>query len=296
MTASREHTIVVGLDRSDPGRAAVEYAAELAVRKHLPLRLVHADEPAQYALRPMPGRTVDIHGVLHNAAQRLVDETFEVLSLVYPTLPISVRLERGSPVEILLEESASAAVVVVGSRGSGGFTDLVIGSTPLHLASRSHCPVVAVPTPPSNEQPLHGVVVGVDGSEVSREAVVSALQAASELDEPLTAVHAWTDPARTGAGVMLPLVYDPQLVNEEERRVLAEAMAGWAEKFPEVEVTQKVVRDHPVRALVAAASGARLLVVGSHGRGSVRSTLLGSVSHGVLHHATGPVEVVRHQA
>jgi nucleotide-binding universal stress UspA family protein len=91
---------------------------------------------------------------------------------------------------------------------------------------------------------------------------------------------------------MLPLVYDPVLVNDEEQLVMAESMAGWSEKFPDVAVEHRVVRDHPVHALVGAADNARLLVVGSRGRGSLRSLLLGSVSHGVLHHATSPVAVV----
>ena len=91
---------------------------------------------------------------------------------------------------------------------------------------------------------------------------------------------------------MLPLVNDPRLVNDEERVAMAESMAGWSEKYPDVKVEHRVVRDHPVHALVAAAGHAQLLVVGSRGRGTLRSLLLGSVSHGVLHHATGPVAVV----
>ena len=291
MTVIQERTVVVGLDRSDAGRAAVEYAAELAVRRHLPLRLVHAYEPSQYDVRPQPGVPPKLHGVVHNASQRLVDETIEVLSVVYPAVEISSRLQPGSAVDLLVEESTAAAAIVVGCRGSGGFTDLIVGSTTLHLTSRAHCPVVAVPAPRSGEPTRHGVVVGVDGSDVSIEAIEAAFQAAAEMEEPLLALHAAPDPA---PALMLPLAYDP--VYEDERTVMTEAMATWVEKYPDVRVAQRVVRDHPVRALVQASAGARLLVVGSRGRGSVKSALLGSVSHGVLHHATGPVEVVRHGA
>jgi nucleotide-binding universal stress UspA family protein len=283
--------VVVGLDRSDQGRAAVEYAAARAMRRHLPLRLVHAFEPSQYAVRSTVGWTPDLHGVLRNSAQRLVDETTEVLAMVYPDLELQTRLEPGSAVEILVEESEHADTVVVGSRGSGGFADLIIGSTTLHVASQARCPVVAVPSPPDGEAPRHGVVVGVDGSALSESAIGFALQVASELDEPLVALHAWTDPARLGPGLMLPLVYDPALVADEEGLVLAESMAGWAEKYPDVRIENKVTRGHAVQALTAEARNARLLVVGSRGRGSVRS-MIGSVSHGVLHHATGPVAVV----
>lgn len=153
-----------------------------------------------------------------------------------------------------------------------------------------------MPAPATSEPERHGVVVGVDGSPVSDHAVALAFEAASELHEDLLALHAWTDPASNGAGVMVPLVYDPALVNAEERLVMAEAMAGWSEKYPDVSVTHRVVRDHPVPALVEAASTARLLVVGCRGRGPLASALLGSVSHGVLHRSTGPVMVVRPEA
>lgn len=296
MTVTRERSVVVGLDRSDAGRAAVEHAAELAVRRNLPLRLVHAFEPSQYDVRPRVTWTPDMHGVLRNAAQRLVDDTVEVLTVVYPTLRLTTRLQAGSAVETLVDESRSAEVVVVGSRGSGGFYDLLVGSTTLHLASHACCPVVAVPAPAPGEPERHGVVVGVDGSPLSEHAVALAFEAADELHEDLTALHAWTDPSSAGAGVMVPLVYDPALVNAEERVVMAEAMAGWSEKFPDVTVRHIVVRDHPVPALVEASATARLLVVGCRGRGPLRSALLGSVSHGVLHRSTCPVMVVRTEA
>ena len=143
--------------------------------------------------------------------------------------------------------------------------------------------------------PRHGVVVGVDGSPRSAAALRFAFEAASVLDEPLVAVHAWTDPALSAPQVPLPLVYDPALVAHEERLVMAESMAGFAEDFPDVKVECRVVHDHAVHALTAAGALARLLVVGSRGRGAFGALFLGSVSHGVLHHARGPVAVVHGQ-
>jgi nucleotide-binding universal stress UspA family protein len=182
---------------------------------------------------------------------------------------------------------------VLGSRGSGDFVDLMIGSTTLHVASQAHCPVIAVPAPREGGPSRHGVVVGVDGSPDSENAIDVAFQLAAETHEPLRAVRAWADPAVLGPGAMLPLVYDPALVTQEERLVLAEAMAGWSEKYPDVAVEQHVLRGHPVATLLRAGAEARYLVVGARGRGPLRSLLLGSVSHGVLHHADGPVVVVR---
>ena len=90
----------------------------------------------------------------------------------------------------------------------------------------------------------------------------------------------------------MPLVHDPLDYKWVQERALAESMAGWAEKYPDVEVSRRLVHEHPVRALAAAAKDARLLVVGCRGRGALRTMLLGSVSHGVLHLATCPVAVV----
>ena len=199
-------------------------------------------------------------------------------------------------VQLLVEESRTADVVVVGACGSGGFADLVIGSTTLHLASQAHCPVLAVPVPVEQRPHRHGVVVGVDGSPVSTEAVGAAFEWAAELRSRCTrSTHGPTRRAVV-AGVMMPLVFDPALVEAEQRRVVAETTAGWAEKYPEVQLTTSVLRGHPVRTLTSAATYASLLVVGSRGRSALASTLLGSVSHGVLHHATSPVLVVRHES
>lgn len=292
MNEVTRNAVVVGVDQSYAGRAAIEYAAKLAKSRHLPLRLVHAVEAPLYPLRQVIGHTFDVEGSIRRSAQRLVEDTVEVLHGVYPTLDITAVLPTGAATEALLEESKHAHTVVVGSRGSGGFTGLVMGSTAMHVAAHAACPVIAIPDPPDAEAPRRGIVVGIDGSATSESAVAYALEMASEAGEPLLALHSWYDPARTGVGRMMPLGYDPAEVVQEERLSLAESMAGWQEKFPDVAVDQKVVYGHPVPALVAAASAASLLVVGSRGRGALRSLVLGSVSHGVLHRATGPVAVV----
>lgn len=287
-----EQAVVVGVDWSDAARAAIEYAASDAADRHLPLRLVHVIEPPMYPVRPVMGRIDDLDLVLRKAGQRLLDEAIEVLALAYPAVRVTGEVRHGAALEVLVEESRSAERLVVGSRGAGLFGELLVGSTALQAVSLAACPVVVVPVPPSRDLPRHGVVVGADGSSLSQDALAFAFDAASVLDEPLVAVHAWTDPARLAPHAQLPLVYDPELVAQEERLVLAESMAGFADTYPDVKVEHRVVHDHPVHALTTAATLARLLVVGSRGRGPVGALFLGSVSHGVLHHATGPVAVV----
>lgn len=121
------------------------------------------------------------------------------------------------------------------------------------------------------------VVVGVDGSKSG-----------------LVAVHAWTHPVSTGPGDMLPLVYDVNGVEAEEQRVLAESVAGWCDRYPEVPVAHRLVRGPTRTTLIdESARGAPLLVVGARGRDGFAGLLLGSVSQAVLHHAGCPVAVIR---
>lgn len=292
MKSAQRDTVVVGVDHSEAALAAVHYAAELAARRHLRLHVVHAFESSELTVRATIAWTADLEAALRGSAERLMETATAGLATRYPELDVTTRLDPGPRVAALLEESERAETLVVGSRGAGGFVGLAVGSTTLQVASHAHCPVVAVRAAVPGQPPRHGVVVGVDGSELSEAAVEYAMQAASEVGESVLALHAWNQPAQLGPGLQLPVVYDPALVEEEERLLLAESMAGWSEKYPDVPIEARVVRGHPVHCLAQEAAHARLLVVGSRGRGAVRSLVLGSVSHGVLHHAAGPVAVV----
>jgi nucleotide-binding universal stress UspA family protein len=300
MNSTTRHPVVVGIDRSHYSRAALRYAAQMAHRQRRPLRVVHAFEPAHSSVRPLIGRSAELTDVFRNSAQRLCDEALETLAVAYADLEVSVRLEPGLVVETLLDESDGAEVMVLGRRGVGGFASLLLGSTTLQVTGHARCPVITVPKARDGEPPREGVVVGIDGSEISERAVEYAFRAASELDEKLILLHAWDDPATTmGIAMMAPGVYDSSwfesdaVLEVEEQLLLAESVAGWSEKYPDVHVERKVVRRHPVVALVEESASASLVVVGCRGQGTLRSMALGSVSHGVLHHASGPVAVVR---
>ena len=292
MDTKARHPVVVGLDRSLHAWAAVEHAAALADRHRVPLLLLHAYDPSQLGVRSAAGWSADPDDVLRNFAERLVADVADVVKASNHNLELLARMEPGNPSDMLLEESAGATAVVLGSRGTGGVAELLLGSTTLYVAARARCPVIAVPAPDETALAKRGVVVGVDGSALAEAAVRYAFEAAADISEPLTALHAWRDVTRTGTGRMMPLGYDPAQVVEEERLLLSESIAGWREKFPDVEVHQTVSLGDPVTTLVRHSREARLLVVGCRGRGSVRSAFLGSVSHGVLHRATVPVAVV----
>jgi nucleotide-binding universal stress UspA family protein len=279
--------VVLGLAAS--GRtAALELAGDLAALRHRRLRVVHAVRFALPTARGAGGRPVvsaDPRG------KAVVNAAVDAVLAAHPGLHVTGHLVTGEPSDLLVEFSSVADTVVVGLRGAGGLADLVVGSTTTSLAARASCPVVAVPATFTGA-PGHDVVVGIDGRPESEPVVAEAFRLATETGERLIAVHAWVDPATLGHGAMLPLVHDRRLVSDEEERLLATSVAGWAEKYPDVVVDLRTVRERPTVALLAAAAHARLLVVGRHGHPRARSLVLGSVSQAALHHAPCPVVVV----
>ena len=200
---------------------------------------------------------------------------------------------RGQAAAALVEVSARADTVVVGSRGRGSVGAAVAGSTSLQVAAHASCPVVVVRTLSTATPTLSRVVVGVDGSPVSSEAIGYAFAQASQREVGLTVVHAWDVEFVEGAIAVASTSDLWKRLGDEERALTAESVAGWAEKYPDVDVRTHVVRGHPVDVLVSESEGAELVVVGSRGRGGFSGLLMGSVSHGVLHRAQSPVAVVR---
>ncbi|MEU4410933.1 universal stress protein [Streptosporangium sp. NPDC023963] len=278
--------IVVGTDGSAPATAAVRWAAEDAARSGAALKIVHVREPWNaLVLLSGTGEENDsaehAHRVLAAAAQRARDHT--------PDIKITTALATGAVVERLKSESERADVLVIGSRGVGGFAGLVLGSVGLALAGHAAGPVVIVRAP---VRTAHGViVVGFDGSEHSQAALEYAFARAQQHGSRLRAVHAWQMP------VLSPyaLGYSPALksVFADEAEAARRLLAPCREKYPDVAVKESIVCDHPVRVLSDASRRADLVVVGSRGLGGFGSAVLGSVSHGVLHRAHCPVAVVR---
>ena len=211
---------------------------------------------------------------------------------VAPELDIEQVEVTGYPAPVLLGESAHAEIVVLGDRGLGGFTGLLIGSVSVEVTAHASCPVIVVrgPEPDRTVPRPEPVVVGVDGSPTSEAATAFAFEAASLRGVPLVAVHVWRDVLVDAT--MAPLL-DWDVIDSDEREVLAERLAGWSEKYPDVPVRRLVARDRPARTLVEESGRAQLVVVGSRGRGGFHGLLLGSVSQALLHHAHCPVAVVR---
>ncbi|MFG3707683.1 universal stress protein [Micromonospora sp. NPDC047670] len=291
MTINTGAPVVVGVDGSAAGLDAVRVAAREAARRQRPLRVVHAFIwPLTNApLDPVPGAPADA-GLRHQA-ERYVAEAVAEAGKAAPEVAVTGAVVDGAATSVVLDESREAALVVLGHRGLGGFAGLLIGSVTVQVSAHALCPVMVVRGEPRADGP---VVVGVDGSECSTEAVGFAFEEASRRGAPLLAVQAWLHPTPVGPGEILPLVYDLDAYAAEQERTLAESLAGFAERYPDVPVRHRLVRGTPARVLVEESKAAQLVVVGARGRGPLSGLLLGSVSHAVLHHAHSPLVIVRH--
>jgi nucleotide-binding universal stress UspA family protein len=199
---------------------------------------------------------------------------------------------------VLVSESKSAQLVVLGSRGLGGFGSLVLGSVAVAVSAHAYCPVVVIHADKDGGvPPAEGhVLVGLDGSELSDAAMNFACEAAAARAVPLVAVHTWFDIDVSATWASLPSTIDWDYLQAEEEREFAERVSAWQAKFPGVEIRPLVVRDRPGPALLTHAEGAQLVVVGSRGRGALVGMGLGSVSQTLVHRARCPVAVVRKAA
>ncbi|MCO5967787.1 universal stress protein [Actinoallomurus soli] len=281
--------IVVGADGSDQSLRAVEWAAEEAERRALPLRIVHAEAEWMYDT-PVDPRLGGVRELLLTGGKELLARAEAVARERAPGVAVSAETAPGQVARVLLERAGDSAMVVLGGHGMGAATGLLLGSSTLQVVTHAKVPTVVVRDLEPAER--REIVVGVEGPAVSEPAVGFAFEEAALREARLRAVHVWTYPASSGPGDMRPLVYDPRLVAEEELRLVEASLAAWRDKFPEVEVVFDVEHGRPVRILGGASARADLLVVGTRGRGGFTGLLLGSVSHGLLHHAHCPLAVV----
>jgi nucleotide-binding universal stress UspA family protein len=289
---SQSGPIVVGYDGSQASQEALRWATAQAVREHAPLRIVQVLE-LFVALRPVPGATVPEQS-LRAAATQMLETVAEGIRSRHPELSVETEVVEQTPVPVLLAESEHARMMVLGTRGLGGWTGLLLGSVAVQVAAHAACPVIVTPAdirPRMQEKPT--IVVGVDGSKLSAQAVDFALRQAEWTGDRVLAVHAWHSPATTYDGGLGPLVFDPVEIEESAKVLVAESLAGVIEDHPDVGLDTRLISGQPARALLIAAESADLLVVGSRGHGGFAGLMLGSVSQGVLHHAHCPVAIVR---
>lgn len=288
--------VLVGFDGSASSRHAVEVALVEARLRARPLRLVHAFEwPVEDVLlgrgRVPTRRIVDD---VRSRAETWFARELAAVAEDAPDVDVTGAFEEVPAARLLVDASREAELVVLGSRGLGGFAGLLLGSVSAQVAAHAASPVLVHRAPAEHESPPAGhVVVGVDGSAGSETALRVAFEEAALRGTALEGVHAWHLPAPWGPGDPWALAPDAEVAGQEAEALLAEALAGFAEKFPDVPVTRRVVRERPAAALLDAARHAALVVVGSRGHGGFTGLLLGSTGQNLLHHAPCPVLVAR---
>lgn len=282
-------TWVVGLDGSDCAANALEWAAVNAGGRATDLELVTAWQTPVIGAYPMSAPVVvpfdDVE--LHDAAARDVATiAAEIAERV--DVPVVATVGHGGPAQVLLEASASSALLVIGSRGRGGFARLLLGSTSTQCATHASVPTVIVPTDGKPER-VQKILVGFDGSVNSMVALRWAIRFASPGGTVL-ATWVWdATPLAVGADAFF--FPDASDLAAERFNYLVESVASEAREAG-VTLEREFVRGTPRAALAEQAEHVDLVVVGARGHGAVGAALLGSVSTWLLHHVHRPIAVV----
>ncbi|WP_406346741.1 universal stress protein [Streptomyces sp. NBC_00648] len=278
--------ITAGIDGSRESVDAADWAAREAVRRGLPLHLLHVDEG-------MAGRThmpeLDVPAERERTA---LDRAAVQLAYSHPTLEIRPARALGQPAVTLVEAAETSEALVLGSRGFTGLAAFMVGSVALDATARAACPVVLVRAGerPEDERedgvvggPYRPVVLGLDLARPCDELLAYAFDAAASRHAPLQVLHAWAVPLVPSADADDPVA--------EKARALVAVLAPWKQKYPDMDVREQSVHGRAGHHLLMASTKASLLVIG---RRADAGTRIGPVAHSVIHHVLCPVAVVPH--
>ena len=287
--------VVVGVDGSPGSKVAVQWAARDAELRNVPLTLVHvlpatAGTWLESSLVPAWMRGQRERG------RQAIDEALKIAgeSAQRGSAQIDCAMPSAITVPTLVDMSKDADLIVVGCLGTGTLRGRHMGSVSSGLIYHAHCPVAVIHdgVQLNADAARAPVLVGIDGSRESELATAIAFDEASRRKVGLTALHAWSDVSVLNAFASFSGPGWPALRAVEDE-ILAERLAGWGERYPDVPVSRLIERDEPARGIVDASESAQLVVVGGHGRGGFAGMLLGSVSAAVVLLARVPVIVAR---
>lgn len=283
----KRREIVVGIDGSPASQAALVWASAEAARRGCELTVLQAFDWHVFGARaPIGGPLAD--DARHRAEQVIAAAVADAKAIA-PQLTVHGQALLGAPGPTLVAAAKQVELVVVGSRGRGGFASLLLGSVSQQVATHATAPVVVVRGRP---EPVGPIVVGVDGSDASHEALGIAFDEAGRRQTRIVAVRVY----------MLPITWGnetPTFVEDREDRrrfeleALLDDLAPWKEKYAETPIEAVVVEGHTAGALIGLSHTAQLVVVGTRGHGGFAGLLLGSVSLQLLHHAECPVLIAR---
>ncbi|MGV0792181.1 universal stress protein [Mycolicibacterium sp. XJ1819] len=286
-----EFGILVGVDGSPESNSAVRWATGEAQMRNLPLTLMHVVAPIVVSW-PVASLHSSINEWQEQNASKVLDDARRIVAdSAGDSSPPVVRTEtvHTDIASGLVTASRDAYMTVVGDRGMGAFGRAILGSVSSGLVHHGHGPIAIIHSDQDHRpDPGLPVLVGIDGSPASEEAIELAFDEASRRKVELVALHAWSD-----VGVIPVSDADWRLYEDQGQAVLAERLSGWQERYPDVSVRRVVVGDQPARWLVDESDKAQVVIVGSRGRGRLAGMLLGSVGSKVAQAAKSPVIVVR---
>ncbi|MGW5140837.1 universal stress protein [Nocardia beijingensis] len=283
--------IVAGTDGSEQSIVAVRWAAQTAALRDAPLHIALVMESSLGSADDDPPRPAALLRVREadEAIERAADAAVAAAHSVRD-IAIGTEIRTAHIATALVERSRNAAMLVVGTRGIGRVQRVLLGSVSSAVARGADCPVAVVPaeTPLWDRANIAPVIVGVDGSTAEQAAIGLAAAEASLRGVDLVAVHTW--------GEVEPLAAigtDLAAARRTEEALLATALAGWQERYPELTIQREVVRDRPERRLLERSREGQLLVVGNRGRGTLRRLLFGSVGDALLRAVDRPIVIAR---
>lgn len=290
--SQRAGTIVVGIDGSASSQEALVWAATQAEAEQRPLTLVHAVPRTTPTLLDTsasdPRQARDL--ALRAKGQEVLDAAQAQVRQLAPGVDVLTECRLEDPREVLIDLSRTAAMLVLGSRGRGPVKSLLLGSTAVAVVRLAQCPVVVHrPLLAATAARTGGIAVGVDSTEDSRAVLEVAFQQAALRDLPLTVVHTYWYFEQSSA--IDPVSAEPEL-RQQARLALAQTLAGFAEKYPDVTVHTEVDQAMPERYLLRMTDQMDLLVVGAHHGSRAAQFMFGSVSVWLVEHARCPVAVV----
>ncbi|WIM92964.1 universal stress protein [Actinoplanes oblitus] len=275
--------IIVGYDGSPAAVHALTWALDEADRTRTPVELLHADErPVWTPVGDSLAGPAHPRDHLVEVVGDMIEQALIEAKLTHPTVDLTVKHVRSLPAQALIDRSRRARLVVVGGRGHSAVADL-LGSVSSAVSAHAHCPVVVVRGAPA---PYAPVVAGVDDAMIASPVLSLAAAQATAHRVSLRVVRAWAPP--TGIWPDGP----GRLVPGSAREPFDSLVTDLRDEYPNLRIEAEAVAEHPAAALTRESGAARLVVVGSRGRGTVRGLVLGSVSQHLLRHSACSVAVV----
>lgn len=281
--------VVVGVDGSQASDLALDAAIDLALLEGRPLRVVHAElVPAVVSPALVSGQIDNLPELVRQASKEIVVRARDRVRAAAPDLSVTADVESGDARDVLVSASRSAAWLVVGSRGLGTVSSLLLGSVGVSVTQHAACPTVVVR---GRSDYASTILVATDATETSSPALAVAFAQASARAVPVTVLHCFDEGYLGGNGIR-EIPEDELEAYPDQLLAVAESVAGLREKYPDVEVRIALARGPAADVIVHASARALIVVVGTHQWSTARALLSGSVSRAVTEHARSTVVVV----